>query len=101
MLFMRLIERGMIVVALLICSAAAPPNARPVQETTQILIVYAHDANAPGLVAFADQLKSLLREEVPAGLEMYDEFLDLDRFHDPDRSLQLARYFAEKYQGFR
>ncbi len=101
MLFMRLIERGMILVALLICSAAAPLHARPVQETTQVLIVYGHDANAPGLVAFADQLKSLLREEIPAGLEMYDEFLDLDRFHDPDRSLQLARYFAEKYQGFR
>ncbi len=101
MLFMRLIERGMIFVALLICSAAAPLDARPVQETTRILIVYAHDANAPGLVAFADQLKSLLREKIPAGLEMYDEFLDLDRFHDPDRSLQLARYFAEKYRGFR
>jgi signal transduction histidine kinase len=98
---MRLIERGMILLALLICSAAAPLNARPVQEATQILIVYAHDANAPGRVAFADQLKALLREQIPAGLEIYDEFLDLDRFHDPGRAPQLARYFAEKYQRFR
>jgi signal transduction histidine kinase len=100
-LFMRLIERGTILMALLLSSAAAPLHARPVQQATKILIVYAHDANAPGLVAFADQLKSQLREEIPAGLEIYDEFLDLDRFHDPDRSLQLARYFAEKYQEFR
>jgi signal transduction histidine kinase len=98
---MRLIERGTALMVVMICSATAPLNARPVQEATQILIVYGHDANAPGLIAFADQLKALLREEIPGGLEIYDEFLDLDRFHDPDRSLQLSRYFAEKYQRFR
>jgi signal transduction histidine kinase/ABC-type uncharacterized transport system substrate-binding protein len=98
---MRLLERGVVLVTVLICSATAPLHARPLQGATQILIVYAHDANAPGLVAFAHQLKSVLRQEIPTGLEIYDEFLDLDRFHDPNRSLQLAHYFADKYKKFR
>jgi signal transduction histidine kinase len=95
------IERGTAMVIVLICCLTAPVEARLVQDPTQVLIVYAHDANAPGLVAFAEQLKSVLRENIPAGLEIYDEFLDLDRFHDPDRSLQLARYFADKYKNFK
>jgi signal transduction histidine kinase len=98
---MRIVERGMALMAVMICSAGAPLHAQSGQGATRILIVYGHDANAPGLVAFADQLKALLREKIPAGLEMYDEFLDLDRFHDPGRAPQLARYFAEKYRGFR
>jgi hypothetical protein len=34
----------------------------------------------------------------PAGLEIYEEFLDLDRFPDLARRPQLARGFAEKYR---
>src|SRR3954466_14175456 len=35
------------------------------------------------------------------GVEIYSEYLDLDRFPGPNRLPQLARYFAEKYQGSR
>jgi len=97
---MRLIERGAALVAVMICTAAAPLHAQAVQETTQILMLYGHDPNAPGVVAFAQPLKAVLQEQFPNRVEIYEEYLDLARFPDLDRS-QLARYFAEKYQDFR
>ena len=42
-----------------------------------------------------------MREQLSPGVEIYDEYLDLGRFSGPDRSAQLARYFAEKYQRVR
>jgi len=98
---MRLIERGTALVAIMICTATVPLHARPVQETTQILMLYGHDPNAPGVVAFAQPLKAVLQEQFPNRVEIYEEYLDLARFPDLDHSPQLVRYFAEKYQDFR
>ena len=44
---------------------------------------------------------TVMREQLSPGVEIYDEYLDLGRFSGPDRSAQLARYFAEKYQRVR
>ena len=98
---MRLIERGTVLVAVMICTATAPLHAQAVQETRKILMLYAYDPNAPGVVAFTQQFKVVVSEQFHDRVEIYDEYLDLNRFPDPDRSPQLARYFAEKYQGFR
>jgi signal transduction histidine kinase len=98
---MRLIERGSVLVAVTICIAGAPIHAQAVQETRKILMLYAYDPNAPGVVAFTQQFKAVVSEQFHNGAEIYDEYLDLNRFPDLDRTPQLARYFAEKYQGFR
>ena len=98
---MRLIERGTVLVAVMICTAIAPLYAQPVQGTGKILMLYAYDPNAPGVVAFTQQFKAVVSEQFHNRAEIYDEYLDLNRFPDLDRSPQLARYFAEKYQGFR
>ena len=104
---MRVIERGIVLVAVMIGTVTAPLHARPVQETrpaqkaTQILLLYGHDPNAPGVVAFAQPLKALLQRELPNGVEIYDEYLEFNRLAGPDRSPQLARSIAAKYQGFR
>ena len=98
---MRLIERGTALVAIMICTATVPLHARPVQETKKILMLYGHDPNTPGAIAFAQQFKLVLNEQFHNRVEIYDEFLDLTRFPDFDRSPQLARYFASKYQRFR
>src|SRR3954463_49714 len=95
---MRLIERAQVLVTLMICSATAPLSGQAA-GTTKILFLYGHDPNAPAAVAFTQPLKALLRKEIPTGVEIYSEYLDLDRFSGPNRSPQLARYFAEKYQG--
>jgi len=100
MMCMRLIERGTALVAVMICTAMAPLYAQPVQETGKILMLYAYDPNAPGVAAFAQQLKMVVNEQFHNRVEIYDEYLDLNRFPGLDRSPQLAHYFAEKYQGF-
>ena len=98
---MRLIERGTVLVAVMICTATVPLHAQSVQETKKILMLYAYDPNAPGTVAFTQQLKAVVSEEFHHRAEIYDEYLDASRFPDRDRSPQFARYFAAKYQGFR
>lgn len=88
-----------ILVTVVIAMTVVPARAQTVQENKRVLIVYAHNPNAPGVVAFAGQLKAVLREQFSTGLDIYDEYLDADRFPYPTRSEQLARYFAEKYQS--
>ena len=97
----RTVARWVILVAVMTAAPTAFAHAQQEHDRTRILMVYAHDPNAPGAVLFARQLKAVVRDRIPTGLEIYDEFLDLDRFRDPQRSAQLARYFREKYQGFR
>ena len=68
---MRLIERGTVLVAVMICTVTAPLHARPVQETRKILMLYAYDPNAPGVVAFAQQLKAVVEEQFHNRVEIY------------------------------
>ena len=88
---------GAILVTVMIAASNTSAFAQQVQEK-RVLMVYAHNPNSPGVVAFAGQLKAAVREQISTGVEIYDEYLDVDRFSDSARSAQLARYFAEKYQ---
>ncbi len=97
----RLIERGTAIVVVMICTATAPLHAQSVQDARKILMLYSYDPNAPGVAAFAQQLKVVVDEQFYHRAEIYDEYLDSNRFPGRDRSPELARYFAEKYQGFR
>src|SRR6476646_3212030 len=98
---MRLIDRGTVLVALMICTATAPLDAQSVQDARKILMLYSYDPNAPGVAAFAQQLKAVVAEQLHHRAEIYDEYLDANRFPGRDRSPEFARYFAEKYHGFR
>jgi len=73
----------------------------PELQPTRILFLFGHDANAPGAVVFAGELKRIVRSNLRNPVEFYDELLDLDRFPSPQRAAQLARYIASKYRGFR
>jgi C4-dicarboxylate-specific signal transduction histidine kinase len=97
----RLITRLTILLTVMIAASGATAHAQAVRDRTRILIAYGHDPNAPGVVAWTGRLKAVVREQFPSGLTIYDEYLDLDRFPDPDRLAQLARYFAEKYERLR
>jgi len=96
----RWTARRVLLVAALIAAPTALARAQPAQPRTRILIVYGHASNAPGVVRFADQLKGVVRARIPSA-EIYEEFLDLDRFPEPARQPQLARGLTEKYRGFR
>ena len=82
--------------------ATAPPvlRAQDTPDPTRVLMLYGHDPNAPGVTAFAEQLRAAVREESPGLLEFYDEPLDLLRFDSPERASQLTRSLSEKYRGF-
>ena len=95
---------GAVLVTVMIATSTAPVLAQPVRQQLQekrVLMVYAHNPNSPGVVAFAGRLKAVVREQISTGVEIYDEYLDVDRFSDPARAAQLTRYFAEKYQRFK
>ena len=97
---MRLIRCATVLGTLMICTATAALHGQEAPPK-RILLLYGYDPNAPGAVAFTQPLKAVLREEIPKGLEIYTEYLDLDRFPGANRPPQLARYFAEKYHGLR
>ena len=92
---------GAILLTVMIATSTVSAHAQPVQENKRVLIVHAHNPNAPGVVAFSGQLKAVLREQITTGLEIYDEYLDVDRFPYAAGSARLARYLAQKYQRFR
>jgi C4-dicarboxylate-specific signal transduction histidine kinase len=70
-----------------------------VLEPTRILTVFGHDANAPGVTAFAGSVREIVRARIGA-VEFYEEYLDLDRFDASGRTAQVSRFIAEKYEGF-
>jgi len=92
---------GAILVTVMLATSAASAPAQAVQEGKRILMIYSHNPNAPGVVAFTGRLKAAVREQFHTGLDFYDEYLDVDRFPYSTRSIQLTRYFEEKYQRFR
>jgi hypothetical protein len=51
-------------------------------------------------VAFANQLRAIVRADSPPRVVFYDEFLDLDRFPENARREELVNYIVEKYRGF-
>jgi C4-dicarboxylate-specific signal transduction histidine kinase len=92
--------RGIALLAALFWQSLPALGAQNLPEPTRILIVYGHDPNAPGVFAFAQELRAVVREQGPPLVEFYEELLDLDRFPEPERLPQLARYLSEKYREF-
>jgi C4-dicarboxylate-specific signal transduction histidine kinase len=82
--------------AILTAFGAAQQAARP----TRILLLYSLAPDSPTAPAFIERLRTAVRTELPPPLELYVEFLDLDRFPDPNQSPRLARYLGDKYGGF-
>jgi C4-dicarboxylate-specific signal transduction histidine kinase len=80
-------------------AAAAPLAAQPALEPTRILTIFGHDATAPGVKAFAEPIRELVRARMGA-VEFYEEYLDLDRFDASERTGRVAGFIAEKYAGF-
>jgi len=90
--------------AFLLCAVpviASRADAQLGPQPTHILLLYAPSPEGKGVVDFTRRLRAAVRNEVASPVEFYDEYLDLDRFPGRDRWPQLARYFADKYRGFR
>ena len=66
----------------------------------RVLMLYGHDPNAPGVVAFTNPLHAIVQAESPTRVVFYDELLDLERFPESARREELVDYIVEKYRGF-
>ena len=66
----------------------------------RVLMLYGHDPNAPGVVAFTNELHAIVQAESPTRVVFYDELLDLERFPENARREELVNYLVEKYRGF-
>jgi signal transduction histidine kinase len=66
----------------------------------RVLMLYGHDPNAPGVVAFTTKLHAIVQAETPTRVVFYDELLDLERFPENARREGLLDYILEKYRGF-
>jgi signal transduction histidine kinase len=75
------------------CAQDSPPPKR-------VLMLYGHDPNAPGVVAFTNELHATVRAESPTRVVFYDELLDLERFPENADREELVDYVLEKYRGF-
>src|SRR4051812_25361009 len=95
----RLVALAGVVIPLLLAavhSAAGQKATTP----TRILVIYSHDMNAPGVLAFSRQFRDVIRAGWSQQAEFYNEALDFDRFGYGENWPQFAAYLAEKYRRF-
>jgi signal transduction histidine kinase len=62
-----------------------------------VLVLFGVPPEAPLISVFAQGLRRTVRDDIPAPVEFYEEYLDLDRF--PRRAPQLAPFIADKYDA--
>ena len=91
--------RAAIVIACLGVPTAFP-SAQPAVRPTRVLLLYGLAPDSPTAAQFIERLRSTIRTELPPLVELYVEFLDIDRFPDRKESARLARYLGDKYGGF-
>jgi signal transduction histidine kinase len=95
-----LVRRSTWLVAALFAAPALSWSQNPPQPK-RVLVLYGHDPNAPGAVAFTNQLRAIVGADSPPRVVFYDELLDLDRFPENARREELVDYIVKKYRGFR
>jgi len=88
-----------IIIACLV-GLTALPSAQRAAHPTRILVLDALPPDSPTRGPFLERMSTTLRSELPPPVEVYVEFLDLDRFPDPTQTPRLTRYLGEKYGGF-
>lgn len=79
-------------------TSASPESATAVPRR-RVLVLYQQQPEEQPMLEFTQRLRMTLRRELGANVELYQEALDLDRFHGPDHTSSLARYLSAKYRG--
>ena len=98
---MAIAAPAILLTALLTLSTQSIPEREPqAKAVTRILMIYAHDANAPGVRGFSRELQHVLDTQGHDQIEIYDESLDFDRFGTRANWEQFASYVGSKYRGF-
>jgi len=66
----------------------------------RVLMLYGHDPNSPGAVAFTKELRASVLADSPTRAVFYNELLDLERFPIDERQPELVKDIVEKYRGY-
>jgi len=74
-------------------SQEPPPPAK------SVLMLYGHDRNAPGAIAFTRELHAAVQAGSPTRVVFYDELLDLGRFPENARRDEILSVIVRKYRG--
>ena len=87
-------------IALLVTATAVP--AQDVSAPKRVLVLYGHDANSPGAVAFSSQLRAAAQSDsLFQRVVFFNELLDLGRFPENAKRQDLLDYIVGKYRGYR
>src|SRR5688500_2432560 len=85
---------GVALCAPAVCAAEAPPR-------KSVLLLYDENGDFSGLNNLDRSLKATLTKELPSGLDIYTEFMDVSRFRDPNHQNKLRDFYKQKYAGKR
>jgi signal transduction histidine kinase len=66
-----------------------------------VLLLYDENGDFSGLDNLDRSLKATLTKELPSGLDIYTEFMDVSRFRDPNYLDKLRDFYKQKYADTR
>ena len=95
---MRALRYSTWLVAALLAPASLA-SSQPPPAHIRVLMLRGHDPHAPGVVAFIDQLHSVVQGQSRRRVTFYDEVLDFERFPASARRDELVDRIVEKYRG--
>jgi PAS domain S-box-containing protein len=81
------------VLILVICGTIAPRA----EDTKRVLILNSAQAALPGVILGDASIRKELQEQLRGRVEIFSEFLDAERFPEPERDDRMASFLRDKY----
>lgn len=82
---------------LIICGFLTLSTCAAAEGVKRVVLLSESESDLPAAVAMEAGIRDTLRTKFPSGLEIYSEYLDLDRFSDPALDANTATYLERKY----
>src|SRR5437868_3344440 len=83
---------------LLQAEAETPISVQPVGRL-EVLVIYPEDSPQPSTQLFDSGLRGELQKKLGDEVEIYTEYLGLDRFPGPEHARNRASYLAARYRN--
>ncbi|HKQ76017.1 MAG TPA: ATP-binding protein [Blastocatellia bacterium] len=94
---MTLIRTAVFFIAVVILVLPSVAHAQQVAAPQRILLLYWHNREYAGNIAFEQNFRAGLQSAPPGTIEYYSEYLESNRFPGESQSLLLRDYLSEKY----
>jgi PAS domain S-box-containing protein len=66
-------------------------------ETKRVLIIHSNQSVLPATIIVDASIRQEMQAQLPGRLEIFSEFLDTERFPEPEHETQMAAFLREKY----